>query len=211
MRFVLTYDGLLRASGNKPKPEDKWNIRKAIHPQLDELYIEDQTLRRIKSSSVIPRSSGFMTFEEHHSAPIIPKQADETDMDLMGPLLVGDHPFVPLVRQSMGLVCAIDIIFLRKEDPGALIKQGGDIDNRIKTLFDGLKMPSQDDMRFAQSSDLPNPFYCLLEEDSLITDVSVRTHRLLTAPAANFAEVRLIMEITIRALHVRSYNLPLIG
>ena len=42
----------------------------------------------------------------------------------------------------MALTCGLKILFLRKEGPGKLILQGGDIDNRLKTLLDALKMPS---------------------------------------------------------------------
>jgi len=38
MRFRLTYDGPLRASGNKPQPREKWTLREAFHPQLAALW-----------------------------------------------------------------------------------------------------------------------------------------------------------------------------
>jgi hypothetical protein len=49
---------------------------------------------------------------------------------------------VPFVRKTGGLTkCALDILFLRRDNPGNLIASGGDIDNRLKVLFDGLRMP----------------------------------------------------------------------
>jgi hypothetical protein len=48
--------------------------------------------------------------------------------------------FRPLVRESYALHCGLKIRFLRHEPPGK-IYQGGDLDNRIKTLVDALTMP----------------------------------------------------------------------
>jgi hypothetical protein len=72
--------------------------------------------------------------------------------------------FVPLITQDEGLACAIDILFLRPEAPGSIItKGGGDIDNRIKTLFDALRIP-QECSEVEGLSPGPNevPFFCLL-------------------------------------------------
>src|ERR1019366_1365691 len=49
--------------------------------------------------------------------------------------------FVPLVSKTGGFTCSLDILFLRRDNPGYLIASGGDIDNRIKVLLDGLRMP----------------------------------------------------------------------
>ena len=117
---------------------------------------------------------------------------------------------MPLVRESLALACALDILFLRKEEPGKLILQGGDIDNRIKTLFDALRMPSTDDFNGTQG-ELVNPFYCLLENDSLINDCAIRTGRLLTRPNADVSEVRLVIDVTVKVMLVRSYNMSLLG
>jgi len=74
----------------------------------------------------------------------------------------------------------LEILFLRRDNPGYLIASGGDIDNRIKVLFDGLRMPNT----VAELGGIPlepdeDPFFCLLEDDNLITSVSVTTDRLL--------------------------------
>ena len=72
------------------------------------------------------------------------------------------------------MIAELDITMLRPEPPGKVI-QSGDIDNRIKTLLDGLRMPKVE-------QELPNgeiPFFCLLKDDNLITRISVNTDRLL--------------------------------
>jgi len=92
--------------------------------------------------------------------------------------------FLPLVGSIFGgtdTTCAIDILFLRRDEPGKIVSGGGDIDNRLKTLLDALKMP--------QAGELPpqvtpavgeSPFFCLVEDDRLITEIKVTTDRLLT-------------------------------
>jgi hypothetical protein len=97
-------------------------------------------------------------------------------------------------------LCSLDILFLRRHDAGSLIANGGDIDNRIKVLFDGLRMPGND----AELGGLliepdEDPFFCLLEDDALITRVSVETDRLLLPLEANGDEddVFLVIHATI--------------
>jgi len=109
--------------------------------------------------------------------------------------------FVPLVSKSGGFTCSLEILFLRRDNPGHLIASGGDIDNRIKVLFDGLRMPDT----VAELGGLPidsdeNPFFCLLEDDSLITNVTVTTDRLLTpqeTPEERIHDVHLVIHATV--------------
>jgi hypothetical protein len=93
---------------------------------------------------------------------------------------LGRYTFIPLVTRLHGLVCEIDITFLRREEPGAIVNEGGDIDNRLKTLFDALRIPynAAEMGRSTDPGDTVNVF-CLLEDDLLITRLSVRTGRLL--------------------------------
>jgi hypothetical protein len=89
------------------------------------------------------------------------------------------------------------ILFLRPGDPGSLIGQGGDLDNRLKVLFDGLRMPTQGEM-VGDEDIQEEPLYCLLEDDGLISALSVRTDRLLQGGGRT--EVDLTIEVTVRAV-----------
>ena len=53
------------------------------------------------------------------------------------------YRFMPLISDWFftGIPCSLDILFLRRDGPGSLVKHGGDIDNRLKVLFDALRMP----------------------------------------------------------------------
>jgi hypothetical protein len=114
------------------------------------------------------------------------------------------------VNDHLGLFAEIDIVFLRPGEPGKAI-QGGDVDNRLKTLFDALRRP-------LESNQIPNgvvpqagedPFFCLLEDDQLISKISVCTDRLLDSKDAN--EVVLLLHVVVRGLEARWCNISLIA
>jgi len=106
--------------------------------------------------------------------------------------------FVPLISKELGLACKVDVLLLRREEPGLLPTIGGDIDNRFKTLLDALKMPSADEI---PSNVVPeeeeDPFFCLLEDDGLLTDFRVSSDRLLRSwdlPMAHDTSRRIITD-----------------
>jgi hypothetical protein len=67
--------------------------------------------------------------------------------------------------------------------PGDIIRQGGDIDNRLKTLFDALSMPaSAQQMPVDPDVEADKRVFCLLEDDKLVTAVRVSNDRLLSVP-----------------------------
>lgn len=77
------------------------------------------------------------------------------------------------------------------------------MDNRLKTLFDALRKPSDQEAQQAKITGLPNgePIHCLLQDDSLVTKVSVETDRLLR-PAANPFDLVAIIEVTVAVTRV---------
>lgn len=99
-----------------------------------------------------------------------------TDLDII---------FIPLVTEDLCLRCSIDVLFLRPTDSGALI-QGGDLDNRMKTLLDGLRMPNNaSEVNEQMPREDEAPFFCLLQDDKLISEVRVTTDNLLLLPMTN--------------------------
>lgn len=108
----------------------------------------------------------FYEFRKHHFTDAESKK------------LVGNVTYLPLVRKSAQLVAELDILLLRNEAPGRIIVGGGDIDNRLKTLFDALRCPHTPEEAGSQLHG-ETEIYTLLEDDSLITAVSVTTDRLL--------------------------------
>ncbi len=90
------------------------------------------------------------------------------------------YQFVPIVRKKNN--CSLDILFLRSDIPGSP-GFAGDIDNRVKTLLNALKMPSTGEIPpGASPGQDEDPLFCLLEDDSLVTQLSVEMDQLLDLP-----------------------------
>jgi hypothetical protein len=107
----------------------------------------------------------------------------------------------------------LDFLFLRKEPAGYIIdRESGDLDNRLKVLFDALRMPKEQEI---PDKDWPFvneiPFFCLLEDDALITGFSIETDRLLSRPATSDAEVELIINTKIKIVKLPFKNMGLGG
>jgi hypothetical protein len=214
MKFVLTFDGELRASANKSKPHDVWKIRKHFHPQLQELQRESRVLREAMAT-LIPESGPFFMAQSHHDDPssqgrhtIARANNIKTPLrSLYEPMVLGTKRFQPIVRESMALTCSLDILFLRKEDPGSLVQQGGDLDGRLKTLFDAMSAPAQiEQLSSPECENIDDPTYCVMENDSLITGYSIKTGRLLNRPNASKHDVHLVIEVNVRVMRAMAYN-----
>lgn len=172
MRFTLTYDGQLLSRGDSTHKE---HIRQALHPQLVELWTHDP-LSMYPEYLQSEQVGGFSVLRE-----------------------VGDQVYAPLVSTRLHLLVELDILMLRPERPGGVVTSGGDIDNRLKTLFDALGVPTQpqDIAPAAGPSSIESPIFTLLEDDALISRLSVDTDRLLAPPERDF--VRLILRCRLRA------------
>jgi hypothetical protein len=216
MRFHLVYSGPLSASGNKSKPDEARNIRDQFSPQLKYLWESHHALKVLENSAWVPRpgnrapaiSGNATPFDDgsqiHQARMIMP----DMFVNLCEPISHGPKSYVPLVRKSLDLNCGIDILFLRQGDPGALVNQGGDIDNRIKTLLDALKMPDSDaSSKWPQRADVT---HCLMESDTLVSDLNVSTDRLLFSQTEKPNEVHLVIEVEIKILRVGAWNMCLL-
>jgi hypothetical protein len=204
MKFTLTYDGELRSQG---RPKEKWAIRQHVDPQLRELWKITPSLADITYARHVPVTPGFPIWDIHHSADKnlpLSSPPDDTWIDVIAPIERGGKKFIPIVRESLALNCGLKILFLRKEAPGK-VYQGGDLDNRLKTLFDALAIPTADQIP-KDDPLIPETTYCLLEDDSLIAGCSIETHRLLSMPDGSSHDVRLIIEVDVRVTKPRNYN-----
>lgn len=119
-----------------------------------------------------------------------------------------------LVSEGNDLLAELDITILRPAIPGALINHGGDLDNRLKTLLDALRIPDSGEL----SSDwTPHedevPFHCLLSDDKLVTSIAIRSDRLLE-PASGAhpeQEVLAIVHVKTAAIWLSTGNSMLVG
>lgn len=215
MRFRLTYQGPLRATQGEPRdgqaePQTravhKHAIRRAFHTQLKELWATNKFLREHKMSTRLARKPKPIADEAAY-------WGDEEEFAPMWEVLANNYQrngyrFVPLVRQDISLLCSLDILFLRRDIPGSVI-QAGDIDNRLKTLIDALRMPSN--ASELAGNEVPgegeDPFYCLLEDDKNVTQLSVETDTLLDPPSKDGSLVHLVITVDIRPYYATMFNL----
>jgi hypothetical protein len=176
LQFRLVYQGPLPSGGNgSNKAKIKHAIRQQFHPQIKQLWVTHPFLKRYFELVV---GEGPDTFPEH-----IGKTFARCG-----------HNFVPLIGSAFGergigeapgLACALDILILRRDhQANSLVQSGGDIDNRIKVLFDALHIP-QSCEGIPAPSEADRLVFCLLENDQLITEVNISTAQLLVEPPAN--------------------------
>jgi hypothetical protein len=160
MELRLTYSGLLLGTGSKPRPGHVHDIRRKFHPQLRRFW------------KVNPWLNQFVEGQRHYAL-------DKFDRIVSNFSRCG-YRFAPLVRREEALLCAVEILFLRPGPAGSVLNQG-DIDNRLSTLFDALSVPQHCEQLASHKApgDGEDPFFCLLEDDSLVSQVSVETGELL--------------------------------
>lgn len=216
MKFTLIYDGPLPA-GRSRRAKFASKIRNELHTQLCDLWDTHVLMRQLRHETRAYKNSTIGGVEVPRRPPSLPDYREKPpplrdyEVDLCPPIPVeGIGAFLPIVRNSLYLACALDILFLRHEDPGTLFEQGGDIDNRLKCFFDGLTIPNREQAGSGESP-CANPLYCLMEDDKHISDFSVRSGRLLGRNKKNADDVRIQVGVTIKVLRVFHANQFLIG
>ncbi len=179
MEFCLFYEGELPSNGDK---RDKHKIRTCLAPQLKVLWNQEPL-------------NGLWNKKQNDATSRNPLEKE-----------IGGYTFIPLVTSELHLHAEISIDLLRPGRPGDLV-HGGDIDNRLKTLFDALRMPNDVNEIVSQSGQIPYPLYCLLADDRLITRIDVVSHQLLNTVAEE--HVVLLMKVNMKASQTTWDNIGL--
>jgi hypothetical protein len=201
MEFRLTYAGPLHATQRDPlegKPpkhtENRYAIRQVFHGQLKKLW-ETIPNRQKKADAYI--------YDHSVKEPLMSVESLAERHALYG------FNFVPLVTEELDLICDLEILFLRPDRPGGVVWTG-DIDNRLKTLLDAMRIPEAgEDYAARKPTEDQKPFFCLLEDDKLITKVAVETDRLLEpiGTGENAADSRLVITVRLRPFEITPFNL----
>ena len=166
MEFKLRYRGALPSG--RYQTEAKHRIRAIFHAQLADLT-RDARFRDAASPGLQPailkgRYATFPEGVEHQFFYVA----------------LNGFRFVPFVSRPHLLVAQLEISLGRRESPGDIFHDGGDLDNRLKTLLDALRMPHDpNELRGLPLGDGEERFYCLLEDDSLVTRIEIDTYQLL--------------------------------
>lgn len=189
MQFRLTYRGPLKG-GNSKDRDHIHAIRRHFHRQLTTLWQQ-------------------MPLVEHQDWLVTPRKR-EGEISL--PTQRGAFTFVPLVSDELHVHAELDILLLRPAPPGALLRDGGDLDNRIKTLIDCLRVPSPTELPVgdAPKQDEVPHFYCLLSDDKLVSAFSVRSDRLLD-PTARENDVEVVIAVRTRNSRTTWGNISITG
>lgn len=221
MRFKLTYQGELKSSGRDPESGQrdrmaghKQAIRKLFHGQLKQLWNVNKFLNECTVDAATVSNAAIPAMQVggpgyYYGTRHIPNRVrlSEHVADLYRE---NNYRFVPLVRQDLSLLCSLDILFLRRDFPLGVIS-AGDLDNRVKTLIDALRKPHSSNELQGNETPGPgeDPFFCLLEDDDLVTSLSVHTDMLLDPPNgdAGQSEVKLVISVEIKPDHVTMFNL----
>ena len=149
----------------------KHNIRRQLHPQLRTLWEQVPSLKHAFDPKMNYRQKGKQS------------RIDELAAEY------GKYGFdwIPLVKKRE-FACALDILILLRQGPFGVLNRG-DLDNRIKTLVDGLCIPDQPS---AIAGQLPasdeNPFFVLMDDDAAVFEFQVSAERLLIPPEAGEPE-----------------------
>jgi hypothetical protein len=198
VEFTLYYRGPLKPNGS---PTHKHKIRQGFHSQVKELWNHPPLNRHpefLDPSHEPTGIGGNIVVTKHEEGSVVRS--------------VGAYKFASVVHSALDLVADLTITFLRPEAPGKIITKGGDLDNRIKTLLDALKMPSEPQALPQGSSPTTEQkpfFFCLLEDDYLITSLNIKSDRLLEPNVAP-SEVVLLIHVRTRPTIGTFSNLGLV-
>ena len=224
MKFRLTYEGELRATQREPLPAQsnplashKHSIRRVFHKQLQRLWATDRFLSRYRITADDP-NLGEQPVAAADSMFARWAPADHELQPLVEVVAARHHRlgyrFVPLVTSYFNLLCSLHMLFLRHDVPGSAI-QAGDIDNRIKTLIDALRMPQHENELVAgdeQPREGEDPFFCLLEDDNQVSGFSVETDTLLDPPDGpdDDRRVKVVVTVELRPYFATPFNLSFV-
>ncbi|OYQ50045.1 hypothetical protein CHU92_00150 [Flavobacterium cyanobacteriorum] len=182
MEFKLIYEGKLKSNADAT---EKHRIRQVFHEQLKNAW-KYPPLNEVTDWVKIPpiATSSFTSVKN-----------------------VGGHNFATLVCKTMSMYCELDLLILKPDiSHGAF----GDLDNKLKTIFDALRYPNK--VQEIPSSWTPNadqtPLICLLEDDDLITRFNVNVDRLLRNASTD--DIVMIITVKVKGVGARVGSLSLI-
>jgi len=152
MEFCLHYEGKLRS---RDTAKAKHSIRQSLHGQLRSICL----------------SRPFVSlFKPDQFESLVIK-------DLSMSKVIDGKKFNFLISEKLATVANLNLTLLVPHAVGSIVQNGGDIDNRLKTLFDALRIPTAssevpttDDFEYGSEG-----MYCLLEDDKLINRVAIKS------------------------------------
>jgi len=181
MEFKLVYEGRLKSNADAT---EKHHIRELFHDQLNELWKHPPLSECSDWLNLIAVPGSFSSVKT-----------------------VNGHNFATLVCKDLSMFCELDLLILKADiSKGAF----GDLDNKLKTIFDALRYPdkAQEIPKTWTPTGDQNPLICLIDDDDLITRFSVNVDRLLTTTRKD--DVLMIITVKVKGVGARVASLSLI-
>jgi len=191
MKFILCYEGEIRARGRKSTIENEHAIRKEFHRQLKVLYSQEPF--------------------NIHPAAICWNKSDSTDgcndpetqLYLRMQSTLAGYRFLPFISDKIHLHARLDILFLKPVVKESSIASYFDIDNKVKTLIDAMTIPpNKEKIPTGTKPEVgEDPFLCVLSDDKLVTELNVRTEKWLVdlGQEGRNNTFKVLIEVTINA------------
>lgn len=155
MSFSLIYRGQLKSS-QRSRKQDLNHLREQFHEQLQ----------------AIPRyefDAGIMPILDSSGQLYVMR--DELQFQRNG------YDYIAAIA-GQNLVVSLDVNLYSPMTQHRLIHNGGDLDNRAKTLLDSLRLPSETEAKNSWYPDA-GPCWVLLEDDSIIRNISIQQEQIL--------------------------------
>lgn len=187
MKFTLFYSGTIRSS-NKKNVNHINEIRCGLSPQIRLLYDYEPL-------------SGL---EAKCEPGEYPEQSIRTFLN------VRNRSYSCLVNRGFGLACIIHFTFFESSGSLSVASDIGDLDNKVKTLIDALRVPAESEVDVVRDSFIGHTVHCLLMDDSYIWEIQVERKRLLHP---EFRKQRTLAQIDVEVIprKVTIANLGLFG
>lgn len=152
--ITLIYQGALPTKANA---REKQAIRAALHPQLH----------------------SFMAERSRQTSHWLGETAAQSRLEY-DTRVVDGHRFVTLIKPPFSNGAEMELLILSGGTDQSPVRDLGDIDNRLKTLLDALRAPGRpEELRDYEPPAGGEPLHCLLDDDRLVTRLSIDTGRWL--------------------------------
>lgn len=186
MKFKLLYFGDILINPKK-RAQHICDIRMQFHPQLKKLVEHSPWTNLTKY--MLPNAT---------KSPVVTRHMGGIDWN-------------PIITPNLKLIAELDIQMLHPEIVGV---PHSDIDNRVKTLLDGLRCPQNEHEISEQTPRNIGPIYTLLDDDHLVTKLSINTSHLLSPHMFNPELLRspdtvfMMIDVNVRVAEGTLENLP---
>lgn len=186
MKFKLLYFGDILTNPKK-RAQHIADIRMQFHPQLKKLL--EHTPWTNMTKYMMPGAV---------KSPISTRH-------------IGGIDWNPIITPNLKLLAEIDIQLLHPEIVGVAHT---DIDNRVKTILDGLRCPQNEHEIGENTPKDIGPIYTLLDDDHLVTKLTVNTSHLLSSHMFDAQKSRtedtvfILLDVNVRVAEGNLENLP---